>query len=245
MTYDEEKIDEYSNRELKRILQYESKCINEAENLLTYLFRRILIDLMITEQKWNQLMKNYLDNPHHRISKSGIKRSSARGNLNKQLIKNDMTIKNFERGLRLLNPRRIIFKLILNFSDDLSEHWVGYEGNKVLNYPISEKMFTNQVVEKATGILSMLFRKTLQDLNIRHHNYSRLLNQYVNRFYKNEEKRRRNNIKNNVRKELEKKDLTFNNFINGLKFLNPDSAKLEVLLLWENNETVHWIDLPL
>ena len=110
------KTDEESKRELKRILNDHTKAVNESKGLLTYLFRHILFDLMIDEKKWNRLMKAYLDNPQNRISKRGNKRSSARGNLNKQLVKRNMTIKNFERGLRLLNPKRVIFKLNLVFN---------------------------------------------------------------------------------------------------------------------------------
>jgi len=84
---------------------------------LSLVFRKMLYDNDINISKWNRLMHRYLNDPTNRIPLHSKGRSSIRGNLTKELMKTDMTWKNFVKGLKFLNPD----KVELNFSVEIGE----------------------------------------------------------------------------------------------------------------------------
>lgn len=97
--------------ELKKLLSSADKEIPAAENVLSRLFRQILADLNINHSVWNKLMIRYLDDPRHGIPKAGRDRSSARGNLNKELRRPTFTWRIFQKGLRFLGPVSVRFEV--------------------------------------------------------------------------------------------------------------------------------------
>ena len=101
--------------ELKNILSDEDKKVGEARGVLSRIFRKVLGDLNVTPAKWNSLMNAYLTNPRNRVPRNSRGRSSVRGNLNKELRKEDMTWSNFEKGIRFLNPVRASFVIKLEW----------------------------------------------------------------------------------------------------------------------------------
>lgn len=103
--------------EHETMINHPNKKAEEATGLLSKMYRKILSDIGMNSSMWNKLMLKYLDNPQNRVPRSARGRSSVRGNLNKELAKEDMTWANFEKGLRFLNPIRCEFSVKLHFGN--------------------------------------------------------------------------------------------------------------------------------
>lgn len=73
--------------------------------------------------QWNKLMEKHLDDPIEKIPNTSAARSSARGNLNRELKENDITWKVFEKGIRFLRPLRAEFRVKLHWQNgSVTEH---------------------------------------------------------------------------------------------------------------------------
>lgn len=98
---------------------------HEARGVLAFLFRAVIHDRNIKMLEWNRKMNNFLDDPRNSIPRNGKDRSSARGNLNKELHRTRMTWKVFEKALRFLGPIRVRFEVHLTWANrETSVHHV-------------------------------------------------------------------------------------------------------------------------
>lgn len=88
-----------------------------ARNELAYLFRQILVDVKVPPNRWNELMVRYLDNPRNGIPNTVRDRSTARGNLNKDLQRPTMTWKVFSKGIVFLSPKGFTLEVTLEWKD--------------------------------------------------------------------------------------------------------------------------------
>ncbi|MBN22751.1 MAG: hypothetical protein CL678_15810 [Bdellovibrionaceae bacterium] len=114
------------------ILHSTTKATEKARDPLAKLFRVILRDINIGVKQWGQLMELYLDNPRHRIPKNGKDRSSARGNLNKELRRSYMTWKVFMKGLSFLNIKHVRIELHATWwNRRVTIHSVGLQLNRI------------------------------------------------------------------------------------------------------------------
>lgn len=105
------------SEDVNNLLNSEDKGVDEATGTLSRLFRQILFDVNITPMRWNKLMQAYLSNPRNGVPQHGRDRSTARGNLNKELRKPSMTWNNFRRGLVFLGPIKIRFEVHLTWAN--------------------------------------------------------------------------------------------------------------------------------
>lgn len=103
------------SNEISEMLKSDDKGVSEAKGALSILFRQILLDINLSTIQWNSLMVDYLKNPRNGIPPNGRDRSTARGNLNKELRRPSMTWRNFMRGLAFLNPVKIKFEIHLTW----------------------------------------------------------------------------------------------------------------------------------
>lgn len=85
------------------------KAVDKATGVLAKLFRKIVAEREITPGVWMRLMHQYLNNPHNQIPPNPKDRSSARGNLNKELHRPTMTWKVFRKAILFLAPVRATF----------------------------------------------------------------------------------------------------------------------------------------
>lgn len=131
---------EHENR--NRLLHDPEKRVVEARGL-SKIFRNILSDLNITPMKWDQLMNAYLNNPKNRVGRDSRSRSSTRGNLNKELVKKDMTWRNFERAIRFLNPVEAEFTVKLRWRNGRTT----LHGVKMVNDPRAAKELSDSKEE--------------------------------------------------------------------------------------------------
>lgn len=99
------------NHNRRTLLESADKGTGTAKNPLALLFRLILRDLRMQPYRWNQLMDRFLSNPRNGIADNPRDRSSARGNLNKELFKDKLTFGTIMRGLALLDPTKVRFEI--------------------------------------------------------------------------------------------------------------------------------------
>lgn len=93
--------------------------------VLAKLFRKIVDDLGIRAFIWAQLMDNYLNNPANGIAQNSKDRSTARGNLNKELYRERMSWKVFLKAIRFFGVLRADFTVKLYHSEThITEHTV-------------------------------------------------------------------------------------------------------------------------
>lgn len=100
-----------SSEDLDEMLNSPNKGVDKATGVLARLFRQILIDANISTMAWATLMERYLEDPRNRVPKNGKDRSSARGNLNKELRRPTMTWKVFRKGIQFLNIVHVRFEV--------------------------------------------------------------------------------------------------------------------------------------
>lgn len=93
------------------LLNTDDKRVGEARGVLSVLFRQLLVVLNIDGWMWDKLMRRYLLDPRNGIQNNSRDRSSARGNLNKELKRDDMTWRVFLKSLNFLDFVRVEFSI--------------------------------------------------------------------------------------------------------------------------------------
>lgn len=101
--------------ENRDMLSDPQKGVQHARGVLAYLFRKILMDIDLDMWRWQRLMNKFLEDPRNGIPPNGKDRSSARGNLNKELHRPRMTWKVFEKAMRFLGPVELRFEVHLKW----------------------------------------------------------------------------------------------------------------------------------
>lgn len=99
------------------LLNDPDKGVREARGVLSVLWRQLLVVREIDGWRWDRLMKNFLADPRNGIQNNSRDRSSARGNLNKELKRDDMTWRVFLKALNFLDPVRVVFTVKITFKD--------------------------------------------------------------------------------------------------------------------------------
>lgn len=99
------------------LLNDPDKRVREARGVLSVLWRQLLVVREIDGWRWDKLMKSFLADPRNGIQDTSRDRSSARGNLNKELKRDDMTWRVFLKALNFLAPVRVEFSVKLTFQD--------------------------------------------------------------------------------------------------------------------------------
>jgi hypothetical protein len=94
-----------------------------SDSILADLFHRIMLGIGINSHRFDRLMESYLNDPRNAIPQNIKDRSSARGNLRKELLKSAMSWKVFCKGLRFLNIRRFHINIKLEHANgDITSH---------------------------------------------------------------------------------------------------------------------------
>lgn len=109
----------------------------KATGVLSKLFRKMCKDLNIKAFAWAQLMTNYLNNPANGVANTPKDRSTARGNMNKELIKGQMSWLIFMRAIRFFGAVKADFTVKITLADGRSsEHTVTMFDRVPKNQPI-------------------------------------------------------------------------------------------------------------
>lgn len=108
------------------------KSIGEAKGVLSKLFRTILVEREITPGMWSAQMARYLNDPYNKIPPNPKDRSSARGNLNKELHRPTMTWKVFRKAILFLAPVKATFIIRFEWPTKIPKHYELSEHSIVL-----------------------------------------------------------------------------------------------------------------
>jgi hypothetical protein len=99
------------------LLKDPDKGVREARGILTGLWRQLLVMRDIDAWRWDKLMRKYLADPRNGIRNNSRDLSSARGNLNKELKRDDMTFRVFLKALSFIDPIRVVFSVKVTFAN--------------------------------------------------------------------------------------------------------------------------------
>ncbi len=80
-------------------------------SILSSMFRSIIFDLNIGNNRFNFLMESFLNDRRNAIPQNNKDRASARGNFRKEFLKESMSWKVFCKGLRFLQV--VKFELVI------------------------------------------------------------------------------------------------------------------------------------
>lgn len=107
-----------SYRDDDDLLNDPDKRVREARGVLSAIWRQFLALRNIDGFQWDRLMRNYLNDPRNGVRNNSRDRSSARGNINKELLKrDDITWRVFLKALNFLDPVKIVFSVRVTFKD--------------------------------------------------------------------------------------------------------------------------------
>lgn len=112
-----------------------------SDSVLASMFQKIMHDLGINHTRWNHLMTQYVLDKNNCIPNNNKDQSSARGNLQKELLKKKMTWKVFCKGIRFLNILK--FDLIIR-----AHHPNGKVSEHIKSVSFGDIQKENQIDEK-------------------------------------------------------------------------------------------------
>lgn len=95
-----------------RILNSQDKELYATTSILSKLFRIILADLDIKPKDYYRLVNQWLDDPLYGIKDDIKRKSTIRGNLNKEIVRPDMSMRTFLKALTAATGTES-FKLML------------------------------------------------------------------------------------------------------------------------------------
>lgn len=98
---------------LRELMERPDKGARSSENLLTLIFRDLLTELEVTERQLLLLMETYLRDPRRDIEddvrndpqKFAVKLANDRGNLRKEIERDEFTFKVFMKLIEMLRPK--------------------------------------------------------------------------------------------------------------------------------------------
>lgn len=207
------------------------KRIREAHGILSRMYRLILWELGITPYKWNLLLINYLDKLTVQHSLTQDRVTNERNNLRKGLSDPDMTFEMLTRGLSVLDPREMTFKVELHYDDEV----------KVLS---SIDMLSPN--EEGLGKLTRVYQNLCGILGKDVNHLETEIDAYLsNGLIREEVKgRKKGNDKGNLRRELPGDAMTWDVFKKGLRVLAPNTTYISVVLKWNRNKsTTHMLHI--
>jgi hypothetical protein len=196
--------------------------------ILASLFRTIMHEIGINHEKFNYLMLRYLDDPRNHIPRNIKDRSTVRGNLKKQLLKNTMTWKVFNKAMMFLNIRTIELVLLLEHQEHESEH----------------RLAINPPLKQPGMILSEFYQQILADLNIDNIMLEAKIDNYCQRLNALATGDETLKNKSKVKRETTNSSISWKVFSRGLFILEIKKLTIVANVLHANNrQTVHKLTL--
>lgn len=107
----------YGNNNDSDLLNDPNKRVGEARGVLCTLWRQLMVARDVDGWRWDKYMRAFLMDPRNGIQDNSRDRSSARGNLNKELKRDDMTWRVFLKALNFLAPWRVVFSVKVYWKD--------------------------------------------------------------------------------------------------------------------------------
>lgn len=204
-----------------------------SDSILSSLFRTILNDIGMDIHRFNGLLLKYLTRINQQLNFREI--ASIRGNLSNELLKSVMTWKVFMKGLLFLNIQHFMLTITVeNDKEEISQHEVFVD---------MKEFSTVKKVDSINPdyILANLFKLIKEGLNIDEVKFNDLITDYIRRVNIGIKDEEISSIKGNLKKELNRKHMTWRVFIKGLMFLNTHRFTIELKLQHVNKcYTTHY-----
>lgn len=217
------------------------KKYTKTQDVLTCLFRRILLDQRYTPAVWgyqHEKFFNRFDDPEDAKRKD-------RGNLNKRLTSDTMTWEALRTGIVFLDPHQAIFTIDLTFQDGHQRSYDVHINPKeihddetiVTEHPVNEDGLLSLDDGNKLSIFTRLFRQIVRDERIDEVRWNELLETYVRspgvRIPESESSfaKQRMNKDNAFRS----KRMAFPAFRSGLLFLQAVEVTYSLKLEWSPN----------
>lgn len=105
------------SRDLNKLLHAPDKKFKEASNLLSRLFRQILMDLDVTPSRWHYWVTRYFHSPLSKTAKNARDIGQDRNNFNRALAKDRITWNNFFKALQITGPEWIRVDITMGWKD--------------------------------------------------------------------------------------------------------------------------------
>lgn len=103
------------SQRVSELLSDHEKKVNEGRNLITRLWRKILHSRRMSVAQWSKQMSLYLSDPMNNIGNNPKRVSQARNNLQKEILKDNMTWNNFEKAIKFIGAFKMRITVELHY----------------------------------------------------------------------------------------------------------------------------------
>jgi hypothetical protein len=208
------------------MLSSHDKRIKEASGILSRLMRLTWLELAVTPYKWNLLLINYLDKLAEEHSMSQDRVTNERNNLRKGLSDPDMTFEMLTRGMQVLNPKEMFFKVELKYDNEVT---------------VVSKVDMLSEEPDGIGKLTRVYRELCGAMGKDVNNLEPEIDAYLSNSLVREEVkgRKKGNDKGNLRREIPGDSMTWDVFKKGLRVLAPVETLVTVQLRWNRNRVTN------
>lgn len=110
------------SQRVTELLNDHDKKINEGRNLITRLWRKILHSRRMSIAQWSKQMSLYLNDPINNIGSNPKRISQARNNLQKEILKDNMTWNNFEKAIKFIGAVKMRIRIDLHYPNGKVHH---------------------------------------------------------------------------------------------------------------------------
>ncbi len=219
------------SEQLDNILRSETKGIENATGPLSRLIRRTWIDLNIGPNQWETKLNRYLASKHCSIPSDDIsKRSSFKGNLDKALVRPDLTWEVFLLAVKVMGGREQLLTFRLLYPDT-DRYFASSE-------------FTLNIATANKRSLANLYEDIMVHYQILPSRWSDLVSRYINNTssIRPGDSAQLSWLKGNIKSKIRDNNLSIKNLTTILSILNPQSVQLTLSLKWNSGMyTLHTV----
>lgn len=137
---------------------------SQGKNNLAILFSRIMSKTRLTPQRIEENNRIFVKNPLNKIPNDSGKRSSAAGNIRKEIERNTMTWRVFEKLIRWSRPKSAKLFVVIDWKDGTQT--VDHVNLRIDDYEVEDDKEEFQVNELSTDELIEIVRQRGTDVRV-------------------------------------------------------------------------------
>lgn len=239
---------------VKDLLSDPQKGLRQAEGVLCYVFREVLLWRNMTQFAWDKRLNAYFQKPHN-------KNNPDKGNLNKALKADTMSWDGFKKAIDFLSPVKATLEVRLIWGTskpdsvyviniDPTEDEVTCSAN---DFPYEEcEIFKNQ--KPATTTMAHLYRHILWKEGINQEKWDKLWEEFLNNPVNlvGLDKKKLTSLANTQRRGLLSPNMSWNTLRRGFLLLRPKEERYTLSLQWTDDpnlrdkleDSVHIVPVP-
>lgn len=228
---------------IKDLLSDPMKGTKQAQGVLCYLFREVLLWRKVNQFTWNRLSRNYFAKPHNQINPD-------KGNLHKVLKADDMRWEGFKKAVDFLSPVWTTLEVKLNWVDHSTSTYVvnvdplDDDVNPVANTLPWKDCVLFEGRKDATTLMAHLFRHIVATEGAKQKDIKLWWAKLFDDYAKNPvnvvglPQKEINTNANNLKRQLLDPNLSWTNFRRGLYLLHPRSEEYTLTMRWTEDPTL-------